>query len=178
MGPIDSALIVLLGILLIFAGRTAIRILASLIFGGFLGLLGFGFIVSAGGGVILGFVIGILLFLLGLIVGFIVFKVGLAVASGYLLSAIILVILQEKHLVNIQGYEKLALFVLTIIVAVIIYIAIDYLLALGVSIVAAVLVFHGLLYWFSWTISAVIALIVLVVGTMYQWRRIRQEKEE
>ena len=178
MGPVDAALLVLFGILLIFAGRTMIRILASLIFGGFIGLLGFGFIVSAGGGIILGFIIGILLFILGLIIGFIVFKIGLSITAGYIIASLTLAVLLEKHLVSIQGYEKLALFVLTILAAVIVYIIFDYILALGIAIVASVLVLQGLTYWFPRTISLIIALIVLVAGTVYQWKKIRRERRE
>ena len=177
MGPVDSALLIVLGILLIFAGRTAIRILASLIFGGFLGLLGFGMVVSAGGGLILGFIIGLLLFLLGLILGFIAFKVGLSLAAGYLLASTTFKILQEKHLLSMQGYEKLALIVLAIVAAVIIYVVLDYILALGIGIVASILVFHGMLYWFPRTISSFIALAILVAGTIYQWRKIKREEE-
>ncbi len=177
MGPVDSALLVILGVLLIFAGRVIIRILASLIFGGFLGLLGFGMVVSAGGGLILGFIVGLLLFLLGLILGFIVFKVGLSLAAGYLLALTVFKILQEKHLLSIQGYEKLALVVLVIVVAVIIYVILDYILALGIGIVASILVFHGMLYWFPRTVSSIIALVILVVGTIYQWRKIKHEEE-
>ncbi len=178
MSPIDAVLLVVFGILLIFAGRTMLRILASLIFGGLLGLLGFGFIVSAGGGFILGFIIGVLLFILGLIIGFIVFKIGLSITAGYIIASLALTILVEKHLVSIQGYEKLALFVLTIVAAVIIYIVLDYILALGIAIVASTLVFQGLIYWFPKTFSVIIALIVLIAGTIYQWRKIRRERKE
>ncbi len=177
MGPVDSALLIVLGILLIFAGRTAIRILASLIFGGFLGLLGFSIIVSVGGGLILGFIIGLLLFLLGLILGFIVFKIGLSLAAGYLLALTLFRVLEERHMLNVQGYENMALIVLTIVSAVIIYVVLDYILALGVSVVASVLVFYGMSYWFPRTISSIIALAILVVGTIYQWKKIKREEE-
>ena len=178
MGPVDAVLLVLFGILLIFAGRTMVRILASLIFGGFIGLLGFGFVISAGGGVILGFIIGILLFVLGLIIGFIVFKIGLSITAGYIIASLALAVLVEKHLVSIHGYEKLALFVLTVLAAVIVYIIFDYVLALGIAVVASTLVFQGLTYWFSRTVSLIIALIVLVVGAVYQWKKIRYERRE
>ncbi len=177
MGPVDSALLIILGVLLVFAGRTTIRILASLIFGGFLGLLSFGIVVSAGGGLILGFIVGILLFTIGLIIGFIIFKMGLSLTAGYLLASAVFKLLQERHLLNIQGYEKLALIVLAIVVAVIIYIILDYILALGIGVVASILVFQGMLYWFPRMISFVIALAVLVTGTIYQWRKIKREEE-
>ncbi len=176
MGPVDAVLLVLFGILLIFAGRTMVRILASLIFGGFIGLLGFGFVISAGGGVILGFIIGILLFVLGLIIGFIVFKIGLSITAGYIIASLALAVLVERNLVSISGYEKLALFVLTVLATVIVYIVFDYVLALGIAVVASTLVFQGLTYWFPWTISLVIALIVLVAGTVYQWKKIGRER--
>lgn len=177
MGPVDSALLIILGVLLIFAGHAAMRILASLIFGGFLGLLGFSMVVSAGGGLILGFIIGLLLFLLGLIIGFIIFKIGLSLAAGYMLASIVFKILQEKHLLNVQGYEGLALIMIAIVATAAIYVILDYILALGIGVVSSILVFHGMSYWFSRIVSSITALIVLVVGTIYQWRKIRHEEK-
>lgn len=177
MSPIDTILLVLLGAILALIGYRIVRLLASLLFGGLLGIVGFQLVLGSLGSITIAFVMGILLFFLGAIAGFIAFKIGLSLVGGYVLASMITDLLPTINITVPSKYSDIVLLVLLIVLAVIIYAILDHVIAIGLAVIGGLLVFVGLTYWLPIRISALIALALAIAGAVYQLKHIKEEYE-
>ncbi len=175
MSTVDAALLALFGVILVMAGYRLVRFLASILFAGLLGLVGFQVTLSTLGSNIIAFIAGIILFIIGAVIGFLAFKTSLSIVGGYALSSIILrVIANYKDLNILVEYHEVVLLILTIVLAAILYMVLDHLLVIGLAIVGGVLVFLSLTYWLPIIIAVPLAIILVVVGSLYQLKHIKE----
>ena len=175
MSPVDAVLAVIIGIVLALIGYRVIRFMSSILFGALLGLAGFTLMQALVNSMVLSIIAAAILFILGLIVGFVVFKASLAIVGGYVLASIILATISSLGY-NITFHQGILMFVLTIVFAAMLYVVIDYMLAVGSAIIGGLFVFLGLNYWLPPILSLPIAIALVIGGGVYQVKHLEERK--
>jgi len=178
VGSIDAILLVLLGVTFALIGYRIVRFMASLLFGGLLGIIGFQLVLSSLDSMIIAFIAGIALFFVGAVIGLVIFKVGLSLVGGYASASIIINLLPNIDVTVPSKYLSMALLALAIVMAVIIYVVLDHVIAIGLAIIGGLLVLVGLTYWLPLIVSAPVTLALTIAGAMYQVKRIEEKREK
>lgn len=176
MSTIDAVLLALFGVILALAGYRLVRFLASILFAGFLGIIGFQVTLSTLGSSVIALIAGTILFIIGAIIGFLVFKASLSIIGGYVLSSIILRVTTNYMNLNVLvEYYGVVLLILTIVLAAILYVVLDHLLAIGLAIIGGILVFLSLIHWLPIIIATPLAIVLMVAGAHYQLKHKRSK---
>ncbi len=167
---------IIIGIIACFYGYKISSWVSAIALGGLLGYAGFCYIYYEFNGSILALLlalfVGGILFAIGFGVGFAVFRFALSLIAALLLASYTAnYLLPTPH----TYYQLLALIVIYVIP---LYLVSRYLVALGFSILGALLLLWGLqVLEFPLKVSLVLSLFVGTVGLAYQVVTIRREKK-
>ncbi len=178
MNAFVAALLILGGLVIAFFGRGFVRVAAGLVAG-----IWFAYSVSSSmgvslGGQVIGTLISILVFIVFFTTGMMLYREVLSLFLGFYLSDYILryfdvsTALHEAGLTFLDG--GITYIALSLVVAVIMYVAFRWAVALGLSIVGSALVFKGATF-FAGTIPGIA--VSLVVFAVSFWRNLRREKK-
>ncbi len=168
---------IVIGIVSCFYGYKVSSWVSALALGGLLGYAGFGYIYYEFNGSILAILIALfvggILFIIGFGVGFAVFRFAVSLIAAILLASYTAnYLLPTPH----TYYQLLALIVIYVIP---LYLVSRYLVALGFSILGAVLLLWGLqVLGFPLKVSVILSLFVGITGLAYQVTTIRREKKK
>ncbi len=166
---LDSVVLVLAGIALVFAGIDAARIVAGFMLGVVLAIMFY--VAGSGFGVVAALLLGLMGFIIGLAMGFMVLRVAVSLVGGFLLADILVGLLPARHL------GGLAVLVLGVVLAAVLYVVAEYVIAAAVVATGSVITYAGLTYWFPISIAALAALALFVAGLAHNWSRIRARKD-
>ncbi len=168
-GSLDSVVLVLAGVALVFAGVDAARIVAGFVLGVVLAIMFY--VAGLGFGVAAALLLGLLGFIIGFAMGFVVLRVAVSLVGGFLLADILVGLLPARHL------SGLAILVLGIVLAAVLYVVAEYVIAAAVVATGSIITYAGLTYWFPTSIAALAALALFVAGLAHNWSRIRARKD-
>ncbi|MEM0377816.1 MAG: hypothetical protein QXP68_01295 [Thermosphaera sp.] len=137
--PVAAFFMFTYGFILIFAGKTVIKLMVGVGFGAFLGAVGFviASIISGPGG---GLIVFLLMFIIGVVVGWWIFKASLSFLSGitvwYLLTS----------LMGIAKFSSISILILMVII-ILAYMLIEHAITGVAILVGATLVYVSLESW-------------------------------
>ncbi len=162
-GAVTYSIAVVLGLVLCFWGVRAVRVMVGLVFGGFLGYLGMLAALGATGSLLLGVLVFLAFFVLGAMIGFFVFKAAVSLIFGYIAASTLL---------GIMGIGGVVLaLMLSLVIAAVVYVLVDYLLAAGLALTGSALIFKGFMgLGLGPTVSLLIALAAFAAGLYNQLR--------
>ncbi len=166
---LDSIILVLAGIALVFAGIDAARIITGFILAIVLavGL----YTLGSSLGIIVAIILGFLGFVIGLTVGFALFKAAVSLVGGFLLADVIVSVF------SIRPPSGLAVFILGIVLAAALYVVAEYIIAVAVVASGSIIAYAGLSYWLPASVAAIAALALFIAGLAHNWSKITERKE-
>ena len=151
MGIPSSIVLVLIGLVVALWGLQLSRILTSILFGGFLGLLLWKISMATLGSLLVSVALLIVGFMLGVAIGFILLRLAISILLAYMIASAVV-------------SEPLALFVLVLILAAMFYVLSKIILpaffaALGATMIYRGLVGVGLNTWFAMLLCVLVAIV-------------------
>lgn len=166
---LDSIVLVLAGVALVFAGIDAAKIITGFILAIVLavGL----YTIGSSLGIIAAVVSGFLGFVIGLTVGFVLFKAAVSLVGGFLLADVIVSVFSTRP------PSGLAVFILGIVLAAALYVVAEYIVAAAVVASGSIIAYAGLSYWLPASISAIAALALFGAGLAHNWSKIMRREE-
>ncbi len=156
VGWLTSTLMVVAGLIVVFAGKTLLKLVIGGAFGALLGYMIAKLVLMFNGGFTAALVLGFLGFIVGFFLGWFIFKVSIAIVTGFLVGYV---------LASIFGFlENLPLLIITVLLA----IGVSYLLAEKITSIftlfAGLAIFYaGLYFLLNNTLIALLATILLFV---------------
>ncbi|BEP17296.1 hypothetical protein PYJP_06480 [Pyrofollis japonicus] len=160
-----SLLLLLLGLVLVFAGLELVRIVAGLVLGVVLALVFYA--IGSGLGLLAALVLGFVGFIIGAVIGFALFKAGIALIGGLVLADILVKLFAPG------AASGLAVLVLGIVLAAVFYVVVDYFVVAATVAAGSLLVYAGLLYWVPSILAAIVSLLLFAAGIVYGWGKMR-----
>lgn len=155
--------LLIIGLLFIFFGTGILRILSSILFAILLGYLFFIESIKIFNSQILALLIAFIGMIIGGLIGFLILRLSIALIGGIIIS---------EYLSKILDLNVLQTFIIFILISIVLYIVSREILVLATVFLGGFMIFYSLIgLGFNMFISAVISLILFILGLVFQLKR-------
>lgn len=155
--------LLIIGLLFIFFGTGILRILSSILFAILLGYLFFIESIKIFNSQILALLIAFIGMIIGGLIGFLILRLSIALIGGIIIS---------EYLSKILDLNALQTFIIFILISIVLYIVSREILVLATVFLGGFMIFYSLIgLGFNMFISAVISLILFILGLVFQLKR-------
>jgi len=158
-----NVFLLIIGLLFIFFGTGILRILSSILFAILLGYLFFIESIKIFNSQILALLIAFIGMIIGGLIGFLILRLSIALIGGIIIS---------EYLSKILDLNVLQTFIIFILISIVLYIVSREILVLATVFLGGFMIFYSLIgLGFNMFISAVISLILFILGLVFQLKR-------
>jgi len=158
-----NVFLLIIGLLFIFFGTGILRILSSILFAIILGYLFFIESIKIFNSQILALLIAFIGMIIGGLIGFLILRLSIALIGGIIIS---------EYLSKILDLNVLQTFIIFILISIVLYIVSREILVLATVFLGGFMIFYSLIdLGFNMFISAVISLILFILGLVFQLKR-------
>jgi len=158
-----NVFLLIIGLLFIFFGTGILRILSSILFAILLGYLFFIESIKIFNSQILALLIAFIGMIIGGLIGFLILRLSIALIGGIIIS---------EYLSKILDLNALQTFIIFILISIVLYIVSREILVLATVFLGGFMIFYSLIgLGFNMFISAVISLILFILGLVFQLKR-------
>jgi len=158
-----NVFLLIIGLLFIFFGTGILRILSSILFAIILGYLFFIESIKIFNSQILALLIAFIGMIIGGLIGFLILRLSIALIGGIIIS---------EYLSKILDLNVLQTFIIFILISIVLYIVSREILILATVFLGGFMIFYSLIgLGFNMFISAVISLILFILGLVFQLKR-------
>jgi len=158
-----NVFLLIIGLLFIFFGTGILRILSSILFAIILGYLFFIESIKIFNSQILALLIAFIGMIIGGLIGFLILRLSIALIGGIIIS---------EYLSKILDLNALQTFIIFILISIVLYIVSREILVLATVFLGGFMIFYSLIgLGFNMFISAVISLILFILGLVFQLKR-------
>jgi|GEM_PF-1839568 len=158
-----NVFLLIIGLLFIFFGTGILRILSSILFAIILGYLFFIESIKIFSSQILALLIAFIGMIIGGLIGFLILRLSIALIGGIIIS---------EYLSKILDLNVLQTFIIFILISIVLYIVSREILVLATVFLGGFMIFYSLIgLGFNMFISAVISLILFILGLVFQLKR-------
>jgi len=155
--------LLIIGLLFIFFGTGILRILSSILFAIILGYLFFIESIKIFSSQILALLIAFIGMIIGGLIGFLILRLSIALIGGIIIS---------EYLSKILDLNTLQTFIIFILISIVLYIVSREILVLATVFLGGFMIFYSLIgLGFNMFISAVLSLILFILGLVFQLKR-------
>ncbi len=156
VGWLTSTLMVVAGLIVVFAGKTLLKLVIGGAFGALLSYVIAKLVLMFNGGFVAALVLGFLGFIVGFFLGWFIFKISIAIVTGFLIGLV---------LASVFGFfENLPLLIITVLLAIgISYLLAEKIISIFTLFAGLALFYAGLYFLFDNTLIALLATILLFV---------------